>query len=156
SSGHGDHLDATDVMSKSGERDAAFTGRGRALICCYGFPSHTLPVHERLIRAILPRLTLGAQIPAVLSLVVSHRAKSDTLRWGHGSAILMNSRLRWAGGTGIEPAPCGFGVRLVPSTSVRTRLPRQSFTGFHATQCRLVFTCVAMGCCQSRCQNFCQ
>jgi len=28
-----------------------------------------------------------------------------------------------AGGTGIEPAPCGFGVRLVPSTGVHSRPP---------------------------------
>jgi hypothetical protein len=60
-----------------------------------------------------------------------------------------------AGGTGIEPAPCGCGVCLVSSTGVRTRPPHRSFTGFHGTQCRLVSTCVVVGCCQNCCQLRC-
>jgi hypothetical protein len=56
-------------------------------------------------------------------------------------------RILEAGRAGIEPAPCGFGVRLVPSTTVHSRPPHLDLTGFCVTLCRLVSTCVAVGCC---------
>jgi hypothetical protein len=57
--------------------------------------------------------TRHTQIPAVLLLVVSNDGQTGvnahTLCWGHRAAFPMNSAIVGAGGTGIEPAPCGCG-----------------------------------------------
>jgi hypothetical protein len=58
-----------------------------------------------------------------------------------------------AGGTGIAPATCGFGVRLVPSTVVGVCVLTPDFLSSCHGACRLVSACVALGCCQICCQS---
>jgi hypothetical protein len=56
-------------------------------------------------------------IPAVLLLVMSNWGQSTQIVLGHGPAVPMNSALG-AGGTGIEPAPCGVGAQDAVSPTV--------------------------------------
>jgi hypothetical protein len=44
--------------------------------------------------------------------------KAHTLFWGYEAASPHEFKALVAGGTGIEPATCGFGVRLAVSTRV--------------------------------------
>jgi hypothetical protein len=70
----------------------------------------------------------------------SNRVNAHPLCWGHEAAAHMNSGLR-AGGTGIEPATCGFGD---PIRRVGWRRAMSPETALPHSLCRLMSPHVAV------------